>query len=188
MSKQANTPCLLLITDLSICNTCQTISNSGRLYKFKNSTREFYKSVKAMRLRNAMYNPITMIDSKDGNPPNGENSIKHRWQEHFTGLLNPAGPRNTQYQFTPRHPDHEERTILKSEVRKALKSSPRNKAARVDEITTEAILACGETRIKWLTTVFQKAWKDRKVPEDWQRAMVVRIWKKGSKKDCGTYR
>ena len=56
-------------------------------------------------------------------------------------------------------------------------------------ITTEAILACGETGIQWLTAIFQKAWEERKVPEDWQNALVVPIWKKkGSKKDCSTYR
>ena len=57
----------------------------------------------------------------------------------------------------------------------------------MDEITTQAKLACGETGITWSTTMFQKAWKERKVPEDWQRAVLVPIWKKkGSKKDCGT--
>ena len=33
------------------------------------------------------------------------------------------------------------------------------------------------------------AWKEREVPEDWQRAIFVPIWKKNSsKKDCGTHR
>jgi hypothetical protein len=68
---------------------------------------------------------------------------------------------------------------LESEVRQAIKNSPKNKAAGVDEITTEAILACGKTGIQWLTTIFQKAWRERKVPEDWQAAVVVPIWKEG---------
>ena len=33
----------------------------------KHSPREFYKSVKAMRLRIEMFNPTTMIHDKDGN-------------------------------------------------------------------------------------------------------------------------
>ena len=70
-----------------------------------------------------------------------------------------------------------------------MKTIPKNKAAGIDGIATEAILACGETGTTWLTTIFQKAWTERKVPEDWQRAVVVPIWKKkGSKKDCSTYR
>ena len=110
-----------------------------------------------MRLREEIYNPSTVIHDKDGNPVYDENSIKHIWQEHFKGLLNPASPRNIQYQFTPRNPDHEEPIILKSEVRKAVKKGPRNKAARVGEIITEAKLACGKTWITLLTTLFQKA-------------------------------
>ena len=58
-----------------------------------------------------------------------------------------------------------------------MKTSPRNKATGVDEITTEAILACGGTGMTWLTAIFKKAWKERKVPEDWQRAVLIPIWK-----------
>ena len=67
--------------------------------------------------------------------------------------------------------------------------SPKNKSPGIDGITTEAILASGEIGITWLTSIFQKAWMGRKVPDDWQRAVVVPIWKKeGSKRDCGMYR
>ena len=82
---------------------------------------------------------------------------------------------STQSRFNPSHPDHSEPTILESEVRKVVKTSPKGKAAGVDGITTEAILVCGETRIQWLTTIFQKAWEERGVPEDWQKAVVVPI-------------
>ncbi|XP_012945159.1 uncharacterized protein LOC106013581 [Aplysia californica] len=96
---------------------------------------------------------------------------------------------NTQCRFIAVHPEHSEPTILESEVREALKTSPKNKAAGDHGITTEAILARGETGIHWLTIVFQKAWKERKVPTDWQNAIVVPKWKKrGSKNDCNTYR
>jgi hypothetical protein len=51
------------------------------------------------------------------------------------------------------------------------------------------IKAGGEIMIYWLTHIFNKAWKERTVPADWQKAVVVPIWKKkGSKKDCETYR
>jgi len=94
-----------------------------------------------------------------------------------------------QFQFTPNYPDHSEPTILESEVRRTVKTSPKGKAAGDDGITTEAIHACGETGIMWLTTIFKKAWEERKVPEDLQNAIVVPIWKKkGNKKDCSNYR
>ena len=73
-------------------------------------------------------------------------------------------------------------TILEGEVRKVVRTCPKGKAAEDDGITTEAIHVCGETGIQWLTTIFQKAWEERRVPE-------VPVWKKkGSKNDCSTYR
>ena len=50
-------------------------------------------------------------------------------------------------------------------------------------------MACGEVGVKWITTIIQKAWDEREVPEDWKNAIVIPIWKKkGSRKDCSTYR
>ena len=157
----------------------------------KTSPREFYKSVKAMRVRDEPFDPTTVINDTNGEALHEEEEILKRWEDYFKDLLNPSGvqAQDTQCRFTPSYPDHSEPTILESEVRKAVKTSPKNKAAGDDGITTEAILACGETGIQWLTTIFQKAWEERKVPEDWQNAIVVPIWKKkGSKKDCSTYR
>ena len=155
----------------------------------RHSPREFYKSVRAMRVRDEPYNPTTVINRANGEPLHEDGEILERWEEYFKTLLNPAGMHNTQRQFIPRYPDHLEPTILESEVRQAMKTSPKYKAAGIDGITTEAILACGETGIKWLTTIFQKALEERRVPEDWQNAIVVPIWKKkGNKRDCSTYR
>lgn len=74
-------------------------------------------------------------------------------------------------------------------MRKAIKTSPKGKAAGTDGITTETILASGETGITWLTTISHKAWEEGRVPDDWQKAVVMPLWKKkGSSKDCSTYR
>jgi len=165
------------------------IVRSAKELSWKEYGEELSQSIKAMRIRDEPYSPTTVISDKNGNPLSEEDSIKNRWQEYFRDLLNPGSQGNTQHLFQPRYPDEEEPNVLPSEVQQALKTSPKNKAAGIDGITTEAILACGEIGITWLTTIFQKAWTERKVPEDWQRAVVVPIWKrKGSKKDCSTYR
>lgn len=98
-------------------------------------------------------------------------------------LLNPVDETNIHSQFNPRYPEHTESNILVEEVRRARKSSPKN------VITIEAIITCRKTGIKWLTIIFQKVWQERCVLDNWQRAVVVPIGKKkGSKKDCSTYR
>ncbi|GFS06435.1 hypothetical protein ElyMa_002965500 [Elysia marginata] len=95
--------------------------------------------------------------------------------EYFYDLLNPAGILDTGEGFDPSQPDHQEPNILESEVRWAVKDSPKDKAAGDDGITTRAVLACGEIGFQWLTLMFQRAWEERKVPDDWQRAIVVPI-------------
>ena len=163
----------------NLCETCKT------------SPREFYKSVKAMRVRNEPFDPATTINDTNGEALHEEEKIMKRWETYFKDLLNPSGvsAQGTQSRFNPSHPDHSEPAVLESEVRKVVKTSPKGKAAGVDGITTEAIHVCCETGIQWLTTIYQNAWEQRIVPEDWQRAKVVPIWKKkGSKKDCSSYR
>ena len=163
-----------------------------RLYETcKTSPREFYKSVKTMRMRDEPFDQATTINDANGKVLHEEEEIVKRWESYFKELLNPVGVRiqDTQALFTPNYQDHTEPNLLESEVRKTVTTSPKRKAAGDDSITTEAIQACGEIGIQWLTAIFQKAWKERKVPEDWQNAIVVPIWKKkGSKKDCSTYR
>lgn len=153
------------------------------------STRDFYKSVKAMRVRDNPFDPTTVVNDTKGQPLYEDDLIRGRWEEYFYDLLNPAGILDTGEGFIPSQPDHQEPNILESEVRWAVKDSPKDKAAGDDGITTRAVLACKEIGIQWLTLMFQRAWEERKVPDDWQRAVVVPIWKcKGNKKDCSTYR
>ena len=58
---------------------------------------------------------------------------------------------------------------MEVEIRMAVDSSPKYKAAGMDGVTTEAIKSCGETSIKWLKLIFQKAWEERCIPKDCQR-------------------
>jgi hypothetical protein len=52
--------------------------------------RDFYKSVKAMRLRDESFNPLNIISDKDGIPIFNANRRKERWREYFYKLLNPV--------------------------------------------------------------------------------------------------
>ena len=151
------------------------------------SPRKFYRSIKAMRLREEKYNPSIIINNKSKKPLTSSHDIKHRWKEYFTELLN-CGPKETARHQIQIREDHQ-LSILESEVQKSLLQSKRNKAAGIDGITTDMLLACKTTAIKWLTRLFNIAWDAQETPTDWQRAIIVPIWKnKGDKRDCETYR
>ena len=55
----------------------------------KNNPRDFFKSINAMRMRNENYNPIAIINSRDGTPLLNGNDRKNRWKEYFQELYNP---------------------------------------------------------------------------------------------------
>ena len=42
--------------------------------------------------------------------------------------------------------------------------------------------------VKWLHSVIQLMWKRDEVMEDWRRAIIVQLHKKGSKLACSNYR
>ena len=153
------------------------------------SPRDFFKHVSGLRSRDEPYVPMVGVNDANGTPIIGVEKTKERWREYFEGLLNPVGNNASSCLFTPRMPEVMEPNILESEVRRVVGKSAKFKAAGIDGITTEMVLACGEIGVRWLWKVFDAAWLQRKVPSDWQRSIIVPVWKKkGSKKDCGKYR
>jgi hypothetical protein len=153
----------------------------------KKSPRDFFKSVKSMRVRDESYNPITIINSKDGTPILNSEERKARWKEYFQELYNPNSI--TKHTYEPRAQETLEPEILSQEIDTAIKNSPRNKSPGADGIPNEAIKACREIGVKWLKRIFTAAWTERKVPDDWQKSVIVPLWKnKGNKRECETYR
>src|SRR5215813_10576892 len=74
------------------------------------------------------------------------------------------------------------------EVHKAIKSLKCGKAAGVDEIRPEMLKAGGTITVQWLHHIMQKAWEEGRIPEDWNKAIIVPIYKKGNKMECSNYR
>ena len=51
------------------------------------------------------------------------------------------------------------------------------------------MLKAGRTVVvKWLHRIMSLAWDNGQVPEDWRRAVIVPVHKKGSKVKCENYR
>jgi len=155
----------------------------------KENPRDFAKSVRSMRVRDEPFNPTLVINDDKGKPIFDPSMAKERWKNYFKELLNPTGGNDQQHSYIPTEPTEKGCQILLSEVERAIRDSPKNKAPGLDGITTDTVKAMGNVGAKWLQRIFNIAWENMKVPEDWQKAIVVPIWKKkGNKRDCGTYR
>lgn len=78
--------------------------------------------------------------------------------------------------------------IEMSEVDKALGKAERNKAAGEDGCINE-ILKGGEGAMKEsLLMLCQSMWREERVPKDWERGIIVPIFKEGEKKNVDNYR
>ena len=71
----------------------------------------------------------------------------------------------------------EDERVVKEEVRKALKKMKSEKAPGVDGIACEMLKAGVATVIDWFTRVANVCMTERKVPRDWQRALIVPLYK-----------
>ena len=62
------------------------------------------------------------------------------------------------------------------------------KAPGVCGINAEMLKAGGMVAAEWLHRVIMLAWEKGKVAEDWKKAVIVPLHKKGSKMVCSNYR
>ena len=119
-----------------------------------------------------------------------EEGVMERWKEYFSGLLqggqqeeestrNDAGPDLTQ----------EEESIGIEEVVEAIEKLKSGKAPGICGIDAEMLKAGGIAAAEWwLHRVIELAWAKGKVVEDWKKAVIVPLHKKGSKMTYSNYR
>ena len=79
-------------------------------------------------------------------------------------------------------------TVTPNEVLEELKQLNLDKAAGPDGIPTILLKKCAEQLAIPLSTLFQKTLDESKIPNDWKKAKITPIFKKGTKKCPGNYR
>lgn len=78
--------------------------------------------------------------------------------------------------------------IIVEEVKEVLGKLKLGKAPGCDEIFPEMLKFMSDSAVKELTIIYNRAWQEKKVPEDWSRAVILPIYKKGDPKHCDNYR
>jgi len=78
--------------------------------------------------------------------------------------------------------------ITEWEVRKTIRKLKKESAAGPDEMGPRLLQELEDAAAKALTIIFRRSLESGVVPEDWRRANVTPIYKKGAKTDPGNYR
>jgi hypothetical protein len=62
------------------------------------------------------------------------------------------------------------------------------KAPGNDEVTADVLKAGGPPVLRWLYEIFTDVWKNEEIVEDWNLAILIRLFKEGDKQLCDNYR
>lgn len=153
-------------------------------------TRGFFEATRAV------YGPshrcLTPLRSKDGlYLMKDKEAITHRWKEHYEELLN----RDTTPDFEaldqlPQLPIFESMAEPPSlsEVRDAIRKMKNNKSPGADGIPAEVLKEGGPVLLEHIHTLLIKIWKKEEIPAQLRDALVISLFKKGDKTECGNYR
>ncbi|KFP32962.1 RNA-directed DNA polymerase from mobile element jockey, partial [Colius striatus] len=76
----------------------------------------------------------------------------------------------------------------KEEVKGLLAKLKAHKSMGPDGIHPRMLRELADVISKPLSIIFEQSWRTGKVPEDWRKASVTPVFKKGTKDDPGNYR
>ncbi len=153
-------------------------------------TRGFFDATRAVY--GPSYRCLTPLRSKDGLLLlKDKDAIANRWKEHYKDLLNrDTIPEMEALGQLPQQPIVESMGEPPSldEVQDAIKKMKNNKAAGPDGIPAEVLKKGGPDLLKHIHALFLKIWEEEEIPAQLRDALIVSIYKKGDKADCGNYR
>ena len=132
------------------------------------------------------------LKSTDGMEPFCDSKrVVARWSEHFQKLLNVPGDidhaalDNIRQRITKTSLDEIPTTY---EMARAIAGLKDGKAPRGDGIPAEVWKHGGDNLFSRLHQLITNAWELGSVPQAWRDAIIITIYKKGDRTDCGIYR
>ena len=159
---------------------------------FRENKRLFWKDVNEERKPKEKGGE--RVKSADGSVLMEPVAVRERWREYFEELLNVEEEGELQLTTMGRggirsRRIDEQGEIGRVEVERALEVMKCGKSTGIDGIAAELLKRGGISIVEWLVRLFNICFREGAVPDDWQRACIVPIYKgKGDKGDCGKYR
>ncbi|XP_076384113.1 uncharacterized protein LOC143261929 [Megalopta genalis] len=132
-------------------------------------------------------NPHLLRDA-NGNICDHEQQCKE-WERYINDLFDDAAREDAiDTQAVCENETDRGPSILKSEVRKAIKQAKNNKVSGPDQIPTELLKLLEEENITYLTAFFNKIYNEGIIPDDWLESLFITIPKKSRPTKCSNFR
>lgn len=143
--------------------------------------RKFWTCIK--RLRGGKRKEIKAVRDKSNKLQTGTREILETWREYYTDKFNtPANEEGTEAV------EREQQGITRAEVEEAIQGIKLRRASGEDGIAPEMIKWLGERGREWVWKTINEAWKERKIPAQWENNVIIPIYKKGEQTECENYR
>ena len=138
----------------------------------------FWKEVNKVRNKSEVIKDG--IKGLDGEIRQMESEVRARWVEYFGKLLNVNEVRR-EVEVLERERgrliQEVDGGISIEEIGKALRKVKRGKATGLDGISGDMLVEGGVSVVNWLVRLFNLCWVMGKVPQDWQDACIVPLFK-----------
>ena len=118
----------------------------------------------------------------------GNNIMKEEWNGHFRTSLEGSEERKVGADRRREEIRGEEEKVSAWEIKTYFRKLKKRKAAGIDAIPNEAWIYGGEDLINNLICVIGKVWDGEEIPEDWETAIIVPLYKKGDANKLSNYR
>jgi hypothetical protein len=128
-----------------------------------------------------------MVTAENGDLLVDSHSILNRWKKYFCQLLNVHGVNDVR----PTEIHTDEPLVLEpgsSEVEISIEMLKRYKSPGIDQILAELIQAGGNILRSKIHKLINCIWNKDEFPDQWEKSIIVPIYKKGDKTDCSSHR
>ncbi|KAJ4450915.1 hypothetical protein ANN_02349 [Periplaneta americana] len=149
--------------------------------------RDLYKGIK--EFKNGYQPRVNVIKDENGDLLADSPSILNRWKNYFAQLLNVHRPNRNdrdEIEIQTAEPFIPEPTL--SEVEIAIENLKKYKSPGIDQIPAELIQEGGSALYSEIYKLVLAIWEKEIVLEQWKESIIVPIFKKGDKTNCGNFR
>ena len=130
---------------------------------------------------------VRVIKDENGNVMLNSEAVLNIWKKYFEKLINEENNRDPRTE----EPEvvNEEVNCVSREVKNALRRIKKGKAVGPDELPVEVWKCMRKMGIKFLTRIFNRLLMGKRMPEEWERSVLIPIYKnKGDAQCSGNYR